>query len=266
MLNLKRSAESPPDQYLSARRKLLSDPRQGPLSFREVRQAGWQLANNPNDLSIYGMKPLAWYALGLRIVPRTAVELTRDPHAAFLALAITSTLTSLGIKISDVIDPFAGSGNTLYHVTNALQAQRAIGIEHHHVIADLTRRNFNRLKLLGRLRNTDAQITCGNWTDAPNAMRDKPTLIFLSPPWGEAFNSDGLDLSKTSPPINTILRTLLVAARTSPVFVAVQSYPKTVTSSVDELTNHYKTLPTQRSNDPAIFGSLDYLLLQLPRS
>lgn len=264
MASIENKAASPPDQYLSARQKLLDDPRQKPLSFREVRKAGWQLANNPNDLSIYGMSPFTWYALGLRIIPRTAVELTRDLHAAFLASAIKRTFTSLGIQIADVIDPFAGSGNTLFHVATALHAQRAIGIEHHPIIADLTNRNFHRLRMFGRLRKTNAEIIGGNWTDAPNIMRDRPTLIFLSPPWGEAFNSDGLDLSKTTPPIDSILRTLSAAVRTSPLFVAVQSYPKTVTSSVDELTKRYKTHPTHRSTDPAIFGSLDYLLLELP--
>jgi hypothetical protein len=256
---------APPASYFSARERLLQPPLSGQrLTLRGVRKAGWDLAGNPNELSIYGMKPLAWYAIGIRILGRTAVELTRDAHAEFIGRSLATTISAAAVQIRDVIDPFAGSGNTLFHIAKAVGAKVAIGLDANREIAGLTRRNFSRLKLTMRLWGIDTAIAAENWTAAVDLMQDKPTLIFISPPWGEAFSTAGLDLTKTRPPVLEILEKLSRGVRRAPVFVAIHTYPKMIETSVDEIKRRYETFPTLTSSDPYVAGSVNYLLLRLP--
>lgn len=256
---------APSSTYFAARQRLLTPPwNDRILSLREVRNAGMDLAGNPNDLSIFGLKPLAWYALGIRILGRTAVELTRDAHAKFMATSVARSLSKLSVAIEDVFDPFAGSGNMLFHMAKETKARHAIGLDAHAHISELTRRNFRRLRFGMRLRGTEVSIVGHDWTAAKTLLRDRPTLFVISPPWGEAFTSAGLDLRKTTPAVMTILDYLAEGIRVTPAFVAIQTYPKMVLPSVTEILDRYQSYQTETSNDPYVKGSLDYLLLKLP--
>ena len=70
----------------------------------------------------------AWYSLGIRISGRTAVEVTRDPQARFLARAAADTLREHGHEIGTVVDPFVGSGNVLYHLVRQPKAERVASV------------------------------------------------------------------------------------------------------------------------------------------
>jgi hypothetical protein len=57
---------------------LLSDKRNETLALREVEQYGRDSFGDPDYVSLYGLTPREWYARGVRILGRTAVECTRD--------------------------------------------------------------------------------------------------------------------------------------------------------------------------------------------
>ena len=255
-----------PSGYFAARKRLLTPPLNNRrLTFREVRGAGWDLADNPNDLSIYGMKPIVWYPLGMRILGRSAVELTRDLHAKFVATEIARTLAEKGFRISDVIDPFAGSGNLLFHMLRATRASHGVGLDLGEVL-DLTRHNFTRLRWTGRLGFTRVSLHKQDWSHCVDYLKGRPALVMVSPPWGPALDAAGLDLRMTAPPVMEVLERLSQSAQGSPTFAMVQTYPQMIEASVREITQRYQTLPSVRSANPAIHRSIDYLLLRLDRT
>jgi hypothetical protein len=66
-------------------------------------------------VSLYGLTPREWYARGVRILGRMAVECTRDRLADLIGrdVAAAARAAPVATRLA-VIDLFAGSGNTLY--------------------------------------------------------------------------------------------------------------------------------------------------------
>jgi hypothetical protein len=48
------------------------------LALWEVQRYGRDSFGDPDHVSIYGLRPEEWYARGVRLLARTAVECTRD--------------------------------------------------------------------------------------------------------------------------------------------------------------------------------------------
>lgn len=113
------------------RQLLLYGPkRNAVLDLPEVQRYGADSYGNADYVSIYGMRPADWYAKGIRLLGRTAVECTRDglgdaigADVAAIAAAAPRTAGML------VIDPFAGSGNTLHWLLRHLPNARGLGFE-----------------------------------------------------------------------------------------------------------------------------------------
>src|ERR1700730_786234 len=85
------------------------------LELWEVQRYGTDSYGDADYVSVYGMRPASWHAKGVRLLGRTAVECTRDrlgdaigKDTAAVAARAPHTASAL------VVDPFAGSGNTLY--------------------------------------------------------------------------------------------------------------------------------------------------------
>src|SRR5258706_5476328 len=87
------------------------------LSLWEIQRYGRDSYGDPDYVRIYGLAPADWYARGVRLLARTAVECTRDPLADLMGRDIAAVArTATGVAGSTVVDPFAGSGNTLYWI------------------------------------------------------------------------------------------------------------------------------------------------------
>lgn len=118
------------------------------LELWEVQQYGTDSYSDPDYVSIYGMRPPEWYARGIRLLGRTAVECTRDELADAIGNDIAAvagpTLRKTGML---VIDPFAGSGNTLFWMLRHLPHARGVGVELDDDVFELTRRNLSTLGL-----------------------------------------------------------------------------------------------------------------------
>src|ERR1700731_1862321 len=94
---------------------LLGSKRNVVLDLWEVQRYGSDSYGNTDYVSIYGMRPSDWHAKGARVLGRTAVECTSDGLGDKIgndvaAIAATCPATSRML----VVDPFAGSANTLY--------------------------------------------------------------------------------------------------------------------------------------------------------
>jgi hypothetical protein len=251
--------------YLDVRREYLTPPLSTrKLGLREVRRAAGRLGNGDrNDLRLFGMSTVAWYALGIRIVGRTVIEATRDPQAVFLARAVAATLRAGAHEVREVIDPFVGSGNVLYHLVKETRASHGVGIELDPVISRLTTHNFDVMRRRMRLRGTEIRIQAGDWSQSGAFTGEHSTLFYVSPPWGDAFSATGLDLRATEPPIMEILGQIEQSTGDGSVFAAIATFPKVVEESVREVVATYKPLPVLRSNNPNIASRIDYLLVQI---
>src|SRR5689334_3151486 len=122
---------------------LLGDKRNTVLDLAEIQRYGRESFGDPDFVSIYGLKPADWYARGVRLLGRTTVECTRDLFADLIGRDVAAAaLAAPGVSGSVVVDPFAGSGNTLYWITRHVRPERSVGFELDDVVFELTRENL----------------------------------------------------------------------------------------------------------------------------
>ena len=104
---------------------LFGAKREATLDLWEVQRYGAESYGDTDHVSVYGMRPAEWYARGIRLLGRTAVECTRDVLADAIAMDVAALAGSAPSASGTlVIDPFVGSGNTLYWIMRRLPGAR----------------------------------------------------------------------------------------------------------------------------------------------
>jgi hypothetical protein len=199
------------------RAQLLGPKRYDVLSLDEVVQAGRTLFGDPDGISLYGLAPVDWYGRGIRLLGRTCVEATPDVTARPLAHTVRTLLGRCPDAV--VVDLFAGSGNLMLHVAQALAAA-ACGLEADHAV---WRRSEANLRIIG----TAAQLRHGDWRSYfSDPLPARTTVFVLSPPWSSAFSfATGLDITRTDPPIPLIVDTIATRDRSPRRYVVIQHTP-----------------------------------------
>ena len=216
---------------------LLSESRRRDvLALWEVVQYGRDSFGDPDYVSIYGLKPADWYARGIRLLARTAVECTRDALADRMGhdVAAVAVCAADDLAGSVVVDPFAGSANTLYWLARHVGAGRAVGFELDDGVFEATRRNLARVSL----DVTFSHIGHDAGLKALHVSEQELLIVFVAPPWGDALSeASGLDLRRTHPPVPEIID--LVARRfpRRKVLLATQVYETVVPASVVDVTS-----------------------------
>lgn len=212
---------------------LLGDKRNAVLALDEVHRYGRDSFDDPDYVALYGLRPADWYARGVRVLGRTAVECTRDR----LADAIARDVADLAARARTVagcvvVDPFAGSANTLWWIARHVAPRQAHGFEQDPRVYELT---CNNLAILGDplvLAHADHEAGLASLRIA----QDELAIVFVAPPWGDALRPDsGLDLRATTPAVCAVVE---LVARTFPahrIVVATQIHEKIVRDSLDEL-------------------------------
>jgi len=203
------------------------------LDLAEVRRHGNESWGDPDYVCIYGLRPAEWYGRGMRILGRTAVECTRDELADNIGrdiAAIAKCAPSISRPL--VVDPFVGSGNTLYWMLRHLSSASGLGFEQDPIVFQLTSRNLATFSLPIEISNVDYRVGLSHLTLTP----DQLVITFLAPPWGDALNkSTGLDLRRTSPPIAEIVDFLISIVGKNPLLCAIQVYETLDPASLAEL-------------------------------
>jgi hypothetical protein len=216
---------------------LLGPKRNSVLELEEVLRFGLDSFGNAEYVSIYGLRPEAWYGRGIRVLGRTAVECTPDHVAKEIGRDIAETLKqSGGWPSSVVIDAFAGSANTLYWILRKLPGASGVGFEVDAEVHRLTRQN---LAIIG---STIEYVH----DDYAHALRDLQVradaliVVFVAPPWGAAFSAtNGLDLRGTAPPVREVVDAF--AKRfANPIVFAVQVCERLVPESLSEITTGWE--------------------------
>jgi predicted RNA methylase len=220
-----------PTRRLHDRAYLLSESKRNDvLELSEVEQYGRDSYGDPGYVSIYGLRPEDWYARGVRLLARTAVECTRDRLADLIGGDIAAVATKVdppGNTI--VIDPFAGSANTLYWISRHVGARAAVGFELDDAVYEASQRNLSILGLGITLNHQPYQTGLTRAIAGDNDL----VIVYVAPPWGEALNhSSGLDLRQTRPPVVEVIDHVRATFDRHNVIVAVQLYETVVVDSL----------------------------------
>jgi len=238
------------DQRLLHDRELLlfGAKRNTVLKLWEVKRYGSDSYGNPDYVSIYGMRPADWHAKGARLLGRTAVECTRDELGDAIAkdvAALAATCPRMAPTL--VVDPFAGSGNTLYWLLRHIPSAQGIGFESDAGVFAITRRNIAALGLPLEIVNTDYHSGLSGVMVPPGRL----LITFIAPPWGNALDrTSGLDLRRTMPPISEIVEFLLHKFSQSHLLCAIQVYEIVLPVSMVELRARFEwsTVRTYKLN------------------
>ena len=207
------------------------------LDLTEVQRYGIESWGDPDYICIYGLRPADWYGRGIRILGRTAVECTRDELADNIGRDIATVAKAVPLTSGAlVVDPFTGSGNTLYWMLRHLPGAHGLGFEQDPIVFQLTSRNLATLNLSIEVSNRDYRAGLSSLTVAP----DQLLIAFIAPPWGDALDkSTGLDLRRTTPPITEIVDLLIGIAGHNPLLCAIQVYETLDPASLAELTPRF---------------------------
>jgi hypothetical protein len=211
---------------------LFGEKRNAILDLWEVHRYGSDSYGDTDYVSIYGMRPADWHAKGLRMLGRTAVECTRDglgdaigKDVAAIAAGCPPTARVL------VIDPFAGSGNTLYWLLRHLPGARGVGFESDAGVFQLTRQNIAALASPIDILHIDYLSGLTGVSVTPGEL----LITFIAPPWGNALDNSGVDLRRTTPPIIEIVDFLLHRFSENFLLCAIQVYEVVLPASLVEL-------------------------------
>lgn len=186
------------DAYHTTRARLLGPLRHVNVAGEALRDAVARLHPPTPTWSLYGRTGAELGREGFRVLGRTALEAVPDAHAAVLVSGSRTTEREFeGVAIRRVLDLFAGSGNLLQRVAAALNVPGR-GAEADPQVRAATRHN---LRLAG-ISSIDVEAADFHELLADCRMGD---LVLLDPPWGNAYSSLGLDLSRTLPPVPTLL-------------------------------------------------------------
>jgi hypothetical protein len=213
---------------------LLGQKKDDLLTLPEVERYGSENFGDADYLSLYGLRPADWYARGVRIAGRTAVECTRDRLAGLIGRDIAAVAARAAAERAPlVVDLFAGSANTLYWISRHVKADRAVGFEVDDTVFALTDANLSLVgagvELIHRSYETGLP--------ALNLGDGGLVVFFVAPPWGRALSEEtGLDLRATNPPVADVLRFCSQARGARPTLFAVQVADRVEQDSLAEVT------------------------------
>jgi hypothetical protein len=203
------------------------------LELWEVQRYGSDSYGDADYVSIYGMRPADWHAKGARVLGRTAVECTRDGLGDAIGKDVAAIVTPRPRPARTlIVDPFAGSGNTLYWLLRHLPGAQGVGFESDAGVFRLTRQNMAALGLPIDVQDADYLSGLAGLSVAP----DELLIAFIAPPWGDALDkTSGLDLRRTIPPIAEIVDFLLNRFPQNHLLCAIQVHEIVLPVSMAEL-------------------------------
>jgi len=211
---------------------LHSSRRNEMLTLAEIEQYGLDSFADADYVSIYGMPPREWYRHGIRLLGRTAVECTRDALGDRIGLDVASVAARMPSNQLVVIDPFAGSCNTLFWILRHLPNSEGIAFESDQQVFELTHRNLAALYQRIELVHGDYVRLLGERYVPEN----RGIVAFIAPPWGTALDEvQGLDLRLTTPPISEVIEQIVHQFPMHNILLATQVYEKVSVPSLIEV-------------------------------
>ena len=202
------------------------------LSLAEIEQYGLDSFGNTDYVSIYGMPPREWYGCGIRLLGRTAVECTRDALGDRIGRDVASVARRMPSDHLVVIDPFAGSCNTLFWILRHLPNSEGIAFESDPQVFDLTHRNLEALSQRIELVRGE-YVTLLEQCHIPQG---RGVVVFVAPPWGTALDEvQGLDLCCTAPPVSEVIEQVMRRFANHKMVFVIQVYERVSAPSLNQI-------------------------------
>jgi len=223
---------NPPSRSYNRELLLHGSKRNEVLTLSEIEQYGLDSFADANHISIYGMPPREWYRHGIRLLGRTAVECTRDSLADRIGLDIASVAAGMPSSRFVVFDPFAGSCNTLFWILRHAPKSDGVAFESDLRVFELTHRNLAALDQKIELVHGDYSALL----QQRHVPENRGVVAFVAPPWGAALDEvQGLDLSRTTPPITDVVERIAGQFSKHKILFATQIYEKVSAPSLAQI-------------------------------
>jgi hypothetical protein len=178
------------------------------------------------------MPPREWHRQGIRVLGRTAVECTRDALGDRIGRDVASVATRMASNEFLVMDPFAGSCNTLFWILRHLPNSEGIALESDPQVLELTHRNLMSLNQRIELVHGDYERLLPQF----HVPEDRGIIAFVAPPWGAALDEvEGLDLRRTTPPVLQVIEQIARHFQQHKILFATQVYEKVNTTSLVQI-------------------------------
>jgi hypothetical protein len=203
---------------------LSQEKRNHVMELWEVQRYGRDSYGDADYVRLYGMSPTEWYQRGVRLLARTTVECVRDPLADLMGADVARVLQRApASEGTTVIDPFAGSCNSLYWILRHLSGAQGVAFESDPMIFAMTKANSAVLDRPITLAQGDYRAILPSYPVPTGHV----LVIFVAPPWGEALHPlGGLDLSRTQPPILEVLADIDALYQNQHVLYVIQIFER----------------------------------------
>lgn len=189
-------------------------------------------------------------AKGIRLLGRTTIECSVDAHAAAVADAVARVHAALPpVEDAMLVDLFCGSGNLGHHLGERL-GYPVYASELDPGVHAATRHNLDRVGSTIDLHRADYRDLIARLP--PIGPND---TYAIEPPWGSAFGTAGLDLTRTTPPVPEILADIRRARAGRPCLVAIKTNDKIAHDSLDTAFHDATHLRTVRTADTLPHGA-----------
>ncbi|MFD9339806.1 hypothetical protein ACFWBF_36320 [Streptomyces sp. NPDC060028] len=257
------TAETGHAAYFAFRDRLLGDLRTTVLTGEQLCEAGELIYGRPEGLSLYGIPALDMADRGIRLLGRTVIECSVDAYTVPVAEELARLQAGTRPQGPDAYDPmavdlFCGSGNFGHHLG------RHLGCPVHAAeldpdVYESTAGNLDRIGSPISLHLIDYRDLLGKLP-----ARSTHDTYVVEPPWGPAFTADGLDLTRTSPPVSEILDDIRRSRNGLPCHIAIKTNDQI---AHDSLTRAFTGARHLRSITPAPFlpygANMDFHLYRL---
>jgi hypothetical protein len=216
-------------------RALLLSPemRNHMMELWEIQRYGLDSYGDADYVRLYGMSPVDWHQRGVRLLARTTVECVRDALADLMGADVAGALqrAPAGRGVT-VIDPFAGSCNSLYWILRHLPGAQGVAFEREPTIFAMTKANIGELDRPITLVHGDYGALLPDYP----VPADHVLVIFVAPPWGEALHPPtGLDLARTQPPIREVIADLDALYQNQPALYVIQIFEQLEPASLAQV-------------------------------
>lgn len=207
------------------------------------------LGLGPDANLLYNLSPAAMMDAGIRVLGRYGIETCFTPHARAIAVWARSLIQGSAVggpRTVTIVDLFAGTGNLLYHFCESFGTEVFVAFDaERHAVEDMAH-NFGAIGV--RL-----DVACVSYPDSLLAFRgligekareDDPIIFVVDPPWGrEGFTFDrGLDLRRTEPRVDHVLRALHRVSWRGSMFVVIKTHELLMQESLVAVSHGYRIL------------------------
>ncbi|KAL7918692.1 hypothetical protein ACQKWADRAFT_303514 [Trichoderma austrokoningii] len=225
------------------RQQMLTADQSIPATMQQLRTAGRLLYGQESLFQLYGLSIEELVARNFIISPRTMTECMIDAHVECILRCVTdvvgSSAESSGLNGARpvVYDLFCGSGNISYHIGRYLN-RPVFASDLDPCVYRATKHNLALLEAPTYSTGTGFSFALSltdyrNILDCQPFMHHPSDLCIIEPPWGSAASPDGLDLSKTTPPVQEIMAEIECRRAGVPCYVALKALRNIIGNSLE---------------------------------